>query len=71
MDVTIENDNLVEPAEMFRARLQLVNGEDAARVILAPNEANIIITDDDGESVDCPCSAIQCTISYVIGLVLW
>ena len=49
MDVTIEDDTLLEIDEVFRATLELVNSDDSSRVTLSPTEASVTIFDDDGE----------------------
>ena len=48
MDVTIEDDSLLEIDEVFRATLGLVNSDDSSRVTLSPAEASVTIFDDDG-----------------------
>ena len=48
--VSIQNDTVFEIDEAFRIILQLVNGYDAARVQLQPNEALVTILDNDGET---------------------
>ena len=49
MDVTIEDDSLLEIDEVFRATLGLVNSDDSSRVTLSPAEASVTIFDDDGK----------------------
>ena len=49
MDVTIEDDSLLEIDEVFRATLGLVNSDDSSRVTLSPAEASVTIFDDDRE----------------------
>ena len=48
--VSIQNDTVFEIDEVFRTTLQLVNGYDAARVQLQPNEALVTILDNDGKT---------------------
>lgn len=52
VEVTIEDDGLLEIDEAFIARLELENAEDVDRVMLQPNVTNIIILDDDSEHVN-------------------
>ena len=49
VNVNIINDDFLEINEVFSASLALVNADDAARVDLQPDSANITILDDDGE----------------------
>ena len=50
--VNIVDDNLLEIDEVFTATLELVNGDDAARVLLQPVEAPVTNLDDDGECME-------------------
>ena len=52
VEVTIEDDGLLEIDEAFIARLELENAEDVDRVMLQPNVTNIIIMDDDSEHMN-------------------
>ena len=55
--VTIENDDLLEIDEVFRAMLdhELVNADDVGRVMLQPDVAAVTILDDDSE-YQCKCN---------------
>ena len=58
VQVTIENDDLLEIDEVFRAMLdhELVNADDVGRVMLTPDVATVTILDDDSE--------YQCEYNY-------
>ena len=63
VEVTIENDDLLEIDEVFRAMLdhELVNADDVGRVMLTPDVATVTILDDDSEyQCKCVISLIQC-----------
>ena len=49
VDIAIQDDNLLEIDEIFNARLELVNAEDAQGVVLDPQDATVTILDDDGK----------------------
>ena len=52
VNVNIVNDTLLEIDEVFSASLALVNpADDAARVNLQPDSADVTILDDDGEYI--------------------
>ena len=46
------DDDLVEIDKVFTASLELVNGNDADRVLLQPVEASVTILDDDSECME-------------------
>ena len=48
VDIAIQDDNLIEIDEVFNARLELVNAEDAQGVIFYHQNTTVIILDDDG-----------------------
>ena len=54
VEVTIENDELLEIDEVFRAMLELVNASDAGHVQLQPDASTVTILNDDSEyEYDC------------------
>ena len=48
VNIAIQDDNLFEIDEIFTATLELVDEEDAERLILDPQDAIVTILDDDG-----------------------
>ena len=60
--VTINDDDLLEINEVFRATLELVNvAADQDSVELQPEEASVTILDEDSE----------CTIPHTFSVALW
>ena len=47
--INIVDDNLLEINKVFTATLELVNGNDADRIVLQPVEASVTILDNDSE----------------------
>ena len=51
VNVNIEDDDLLEIDEIFRASLALVNPDTDSRVQLRPDSADVTILDEDSECI--------------------